>query len=99
MIVVPYPHAGGHQRANAATLAEAGAAELIEDERFDGPALLGAVRILDDAARVVAMRAASREHGRPGAAEAVADLLLSLARREPLPTAAAIELRSRGMAA
>lgn len=99
MIVVPYPHAGGHQRANAAALATAGAAELVEDERFDGPALLAAVRILDDPGRVEAMRAASREHGRPGAADAVADLLLSLARREPLPPAAAIERRSRGVPA
>ncbi|MBI3751313.1 MAG: UDP-N-acetylglucosamine--N-acetylmuramyl-(pentapeptide) pyrophosphoryl-undecaprenol N-acetylglucosamine transferase [Chloroflexi bacterium] len=99
MIVVPYPHAGGHQRANAAALAAAGAAELIEDERFDGPALLAGVRILDDPARVESMGAASREHGRPGAAEAVADLLLAIARREPLPPAAAIERRSRGLAA
>ncbi|HEX7949227.1 MAG TPA: UDP-N-acetylglucosamine--N-acetylmuramyl-(pentapeptide) pyrophosphoryl-undecaprenol N-acetylglucosamine transferase [Candidatus Limnocylindrales bacterium] len=99
MIVVPYPHAGGHQRANAAALAAAGAAELVEDERFDGPALLDGVRILDDPARVAAMRTASREHGRPGAADAVADLLVSLARREPLPPAAAIERRSKGVTA
>ena len=99
MIVVPYPHAGGHQRANAATLAAAGAAELVEDERFDGPALLAGVRLLDDPARVAAMRRASREHGRPGAANAVADLLLALARHEPLPAAAEVERRSRGIAA
>lgn len=99
MIVVPYPHAGGHQRANAAALTAAGGAELVEDERFDGPALLAGVRILDDPARVAAMRAASRDHGRPGAADAVADLLLALARHEPLPPAAAIERRSRGLPA
>ena len=35
MVVVPYPHAAGHQRANAASLVEAGAARLIDDEAFD----------------------------------------------------------------
>ena len=39
MVVVPYPHAAGHQRANAASLVEAGAARLIEDEAFDADAL------------------------------------------------------------
>ncbi len=37
MIVVPYPHAAGHQRANAESIVTAGAARLIEDEAFDGP--------------------------------------------------------------
>jgi hypothetical protein len=38
MVVVPYPHAGGHQRANALRLVEAGAARLIDDAALDGPA-------------------------------------------------------------
>jgi hypothetical protein len=45
------------------------------------------------------MSAAARELGRPGAADAVADLVLAAARREPLPDADAIERRSRGLAA
>ena len=42
MIVVPYPHAGGHQRANAKVLTDAGAARSVEDADFDATALLEA---------------------------------------------------------
>jgi UDP-N-acetylglucosamine--N-acetylmuramyl-(pentapeptide) pyrophosphoryl-undecaprenol N-acetylglucosamine transferase len=90
MVVVPYPHAGAHQRANAVVLANAGAAELIADEAFDAAALLGAMAILDDSRRHATMAAASRSLGRPGAADAVASILIALAGRRPLPDAASI---------
>ena len=90
MIVVPYPYAGAHQRANAATLAEAGAAQIIDDEAFDAPALLEAVALLDDPARRDPMRAAARSMGRPGSADAVAELLVALAERRPLPDPATV---------
>jgi UDP-N-acetylglucosamine--N-acetylmuramyl-(pentapeptide) pyrophosphoryl-undecaprenol N-acetylglucosamine transferase len=90
MVVVPYPHAGAHQRANAVALADAGAGELIENEAFDADALLGAVSILDVADRHAAMRAAARAMGRPGSADAVAELLLALAERRALPDAATV---------
>ncbi|MBA3875689.1 MAG: hypothetical protein C0498_01920 [Anaerolinea sp.] len=96
MVVVPYPHAGGHQRANAAGLAEAGAARLVEDEAFDAAALLGAATILDDPATHAAMAAASRALGRPAAADAVATILVALAERRPLPDAATVERIARG---
>ncbi|MBA2701157.1 MAG: UDP-N-acetylglucosamine--N-acetylmuramyl-(pentapeptide) pyrophosphoryl-undecaprenol N-acetylglucosamine transferase, partial [Chloroflexi bacterium] len=98
MIVVPYPHAAGHQRANAASLVRAGAAQLIEDEAFDADALLAAAKILDDPQRHLAMSAAARELGRPGATDALADVVLAAARRDPLPDQAAIDRRSRGIA-
>ena len=90
MVVVPYPHAGAHQSANALELVNAGAAELIADEAFDAQALLDAVSILDDPARHATMSAAARALGRPNAADAVAAILIALAERRPLPDPAAI---------
>jgi UDP-N-acetylglucosamine--N-acetylmuramyl-(pentapeptide) pyrophosphoryl-undecaprenol N-acetylglucosamine transferase len=95
MIVVPYPHAAGHQLANARVLADAGAARLIEDEAFDGAALLAATRILDDPAVHAAMAAASRSLGRPAAADAVAELVLAAAEHRPLPERDTVDRLSR----
>ncbi|HEX5450811.1 MAG TPA: glycosyltransferase, partial [Candidatus Limnocylindrales bacterium] len=98
MIVVPYPHAAGHQRANAAAMAAAGAARLVPDEAFDGSALIDAAALLDDPPRLAAMAAAARRLGRPGAASATAELLLALAAGRPLPSAEAIERLAAGVA-
>jgi UDP-N-acetylglucosamine--N-acetylmuramyl-(pentapeptide) pyrophosphoryl-undecaprenol N-acetylglucosamine transferase len=98
MVVVPYPHAAGHQRENARVLADAGAARLVEDEAFDAAALIDAAAILDDPEVHVRMSAAARQLGRPGAADAVADLVVALARRRPLPDQVFIDRRSRGAA-
>ncbi len=95
MIVVPYPHAAGHQRANAEELVKAGAARLVEDADFDAAALIDAVALLDDPRAHATMAAAARGLGRPGAADAVADLVLALATRSPLPDADAVAHRSR----
>ena len=99
LVVVPYPHASGHQRANARELVEAGAARLVDDESFDARALLDAAAILEDPSVHLAMSAAARSLGRPAAAEAVADLVVAAANRAALPDPAAIERRSRGAAA
>jgi UDP-N-acetylglucosamine:LPS N-acetylglucosamine transferase len=96
MVVVPYPHAAGHQRANARVLADAGAARLVDDEAFDAGALLDAAALLDDRAQHARMAAAARSLGRPFAAEALADLVIAAAQRRALPDAQTIELRSRG---
>ena len=95
-VIVPYPHAAGHQRANARVLVEAGAARMVDDEDFDADALLDAAGLLDDPAAHLAMAAAARELGRPGSADAVAELVLAAAGRESLPDRAAIERRARG---
>jgi UDP-N-acetylglucosamine--N-acetylmuramyl-(pentapeptide) pyrophosphoryl-undecaprenol N-acetylglucosamine transferase len=96
LVIVPYPHAGGHQLANALPLVEAGAARLIEDDQFDVAALLEAAAILDDPPAHNAMAAASRALGRPAAAAAVAELVLAAAERRSMPEPAAILRRSRG---
>ena len=96
LVVVPYPHAAGHQRANALPLVEAGAARLIEDAEFDAEALLGAAAILDNPTAHNAMAAASRALGRPNAAAAVADLVLAAAERRAFPEPAAVLRRARG---
>lgn len=98
IVVVPYPHAAGHQSANAATLVEAGAARMIADAAFDADALLEAARILDDPSVHVAMAAAARSMGRPRAADAVAELVLAAAERSAPPSADAIERLARGAA-
>jgi UDP-N-acetylglucosamine--N-acetylmuramyl-(pentapeptide) pyrophosphoryl-undecaprenol N-acetylglucosamine transferase len=91
MVVVPYPHAAGHQAANARTAVEAGAALRVADEAFDGDALLGAAELLRDPERLAVMGAAARRLARPGAAGAVAQLVRAVARRESLPGREAIE--------
>ena len=98
-VIVPYPHAAGHQRANARVLVDAGAARLVDDEAFDAAALVDAAALLDDPVAHLEMAAAARALGRPGSADAVADLVLAVAAGEPLPDKAAIEQRARGAAA
>lgn len=96
MIVVPYPHAGGHQRENAIRLVEGGAARLVEDDRFDAAELLDAAQLLFDPARHAAMAAAARSLARPAASDAVAAILMALAERRPLPDAAEVARIARG---
>jgi UDP-N-acetylglucosamine--N-acetylmuramyl-(pentapeptide) pyrophosphoryl-undecaprenol N-acetylglucosamine transferase len=96
IVIVPYPHAAGHQTANARQIVEAGAGRLVDDADFDAGALLAAATLLDDPMAHVAMSAAARSLGRPGAADAVADLVLAAADHAALPDTATIERRSRG---
>jgi UDP-N-acetylglucosamine--N-acetylmuramyl-(pentapeptide) pyrophosphoryl-undecaprenol N-acetylglucosamine transferase len=99
MAIVPYPHAAGHQRRNAELQVAAGAALLIEDEALDADALVGVAGLLADPARHAAMSAAARELARPGAADAVAELVLAVARRHALPSGPRIEALAREAAA
>ena len=95
-VIVPYPHASGHQGANAEILAEAGAARIVPDEAFDADALVAAADLLADESGRAAMAAAARRFGRPGAADAVAELVRAAADRRPAPPKAAIEAIARG---
>ena len=97
LMVVPYPHAAAHQRANAAEMVEAGAAQLIDDDDLDGDTLRAGCDLLYDE-RLAAMSAAAYGLGRPGAATAGAQLLETLAARLPLPTQAELDELTRSPA-
>ena len=79
-VLLPYPyHRDRHQHANAAVLADAGAAILLEDHRDAarnrGPVLHALSELADDEARG-RMAAAARQLGRAYAAEVVARWML-----------------------
>ena len=77
-ILVPYPHAGGHQRLNAAYMARNGAATVLDDGDLDH--LLPLVgELLHDDSRLRTMKEASRRMARPNAASRIARILLDLA--------------------
>lgn len=79
-VLVPYPYAGQHQRVNAAYLADAGAAVVLEDDRLAdelGPTL---ERLLDDDDALRRMAAAARSLSMPRAAERIAEELVSIAK-------------------
>lgn len=80
-VLVPLPTAADdHQRKNARVLAEAGAAEVIEERDLTGERLAGALTSLAaDPARRRAMAGQARRLGRPDAAARVADRIIALA--------------------
>jgi UDP-N-acetylglucosamine--N-acetylmuramyl-(pentapeptide) pyrophosphoryl-undecaprenol N-acetylglucosamine transferase len=80
-ILVPYPHAAArHQHANAAWMAEAGAAIVLEESDLDGPRLADTVSdLFADSRRLRRMADASRARARPDAAERVAEEVLAAA--------------------
>jgi len=90
MICIPYPHAAGHQRANAEAYAATGAARVVDDADFDAESLVVAAHLLDDPTGHLAMSAAARAAARPGAADAVARLVLAAATRAAYPPTAEI---------
>jgi UDP-N-acetylglucosamine--N-acetylmuramyl-(pentapeptide) pyrophosphoryl-undecaprenol N-acetylglucosamine transferase len=80
MILVPYPHAGGHQRFNAEPVQRAGAAVVVPDEEFSGVRLVDEVRRLStEPGRLARMAEASLAFGRPEAAAAVARIVVEAA--------------------
>lgn len=77
-VLVPYPYAAaGHQSANAAWMAEAGAATVIRDEELSAERLAAEVtELFADEQRLARMAAASEELAMPDAARRIADLVL-----------------------
>lgn len=86
-ILIPYPFAtADHQTANARGLVDTGAAVLVPESRLDPETLRGHIAaILTDPAVALKMAQAALAQGRPGAAEALADLVEDLARPKPAP--------------
>ncbi len=80
-LLVPLPSsAGDHQRYNAAAFVASGAALMREEGAVSGRELWrDAFALLGDEARLAAMARASRERGRPAAADRIASELLRLA--------------------
>ena len=80
-VLVPYPHAtAGHQSANAAWMAGAGAATVLPDDELSAERLAAEIHaLLDDRARLDAMAAASAALAKPDAARRIADEVLKAA--------------------
>lgn len=81
-VLVPYPLAGAHQRANAQLLAKHGAAVVLEEPDIARlPALLR--ELIADAPRLADLRHKATAIAQPQAAAAIAALLVRLAAAEP----------------
>lgn len=82
-ILVPYPYAtDDHQTGNARSVVEAGAGAVVPDSELDSPRYADVVvRLLSDPAERAKMAGASAALGRPGAAEAVAEMARAAGRR------------------
>ncbi|MEX0710628.1 MAG: UDP-N-acetylglucosamine--N-acetylmuramyl-(pentapeptide) pyrophosphoryl-undecaprenol N-acetylglucosamine transferase [Chloroflexota bacterium] len=85
-ILVPYPHAAGHQHANAAWLADQGAAVLVPDAELDADRLLAEASALREDAPRGRMAAAALRLARPDAARLLAEELLAMGEGRPLPS-------------
>lgn len=80
-VLVPYPHAWRYQKVNADYLVKRGAAMRLDDERLATQFLSTISTLMDDEARLSAMRAAAEELDQPHAAFNLAQLLRQLAER------------------
>ncbi len=78
-ILVPYPYSGQHQDANAAYLADRGAAIVVKDDELDEQLAPTVLALLAAPERMAAMSRATRALARPDAAAAIARVLYQLA--------------------
>ena len=80
-ILIPYPHAGGHQRANAQLVEAIGGGLMLEESEASPERLLGAARrILSDERLRTLMGARMRELNQPDAAARLTDAIVEVAR-------------------
>ncbi|MDP2167228.1 MAG: undecaprenyldiphospho-muramoylpentapeptide beta-N-acetylglucosaminyltransferase [Thermodesulfovibrionales bacterium] len=78
-ILIPYPHAAGHQEFNAVKLQKAGACRMIRDAALSGGVLAAAIKeIYSSEGLRSEMRAQGLAMGRPDAAQKVVDIAQSL---------------------
>ena len=89
-ILVPLPHAADdHQRYNARSLAESGAAVVLEQADFSPRILVGLVRkFFDDDGLARRMHLASLDRGRPGAAADIVAKLKTFVKPNATPVSA-----------
>jgi UDP-N-acetylglucosamine--N-acetylmuramyl-(pentapeptide) pyrophosphoryl-undecaprenol N-acetylglucosamine transferase len=83
-ILVPYPHAGQHQKANAEYLVNSGAAEMLLDAELASGLVPKIRELLNDADALAALAESTRAMARSDAAEAIAGELWQLAHRHVL---------------
>jgi UDP-N-acetylglucosamine--N-acetylmuramyl-(pentapeptide) pyrophosphoryl-undecaprenol N-acetylglucosamine transferase len=79
-ILVPYPYAGRHQAANAAYLAERGAALVLTDSNLCGQMASTVLALLDKPAELAKMSGAAAALARPDAAANIVRELQRIAR-------------------
>jgi UDP-N-acetylglucosamine--N-acetylmuramyl-(pentapeptide) pyrophosphoryl-undecaprenol N-acetylglucosamine transferase len=77
-ILIPYPHSGAHQWANAQYLADQGAAVIISDADLEGELVETTMELLQNPKKRHDMGSAARALARPDAARNLAELLVSL---------------------
>lgn len=81
-LLVPYPHASGHQEANARALEEAGAAEVILDKDLEKGLLAGRVQALvSRPEKLKAMSRQAREAYKADASAVITESILQFARQ------------------
>ena len=83
---VPLPHGNGEQRLNAEPIVAAGGGLLVENAQCTPDWIVSTLLpVLTDPGRLAAMSAAATSLGHPDADVALARLVLSVARAEPVP--------------
>ncbi len=81
-VLIPYPYAAAHQRANAQWVEKIGGAVLLEEEGLSAEKLRGELQLLlKDPKRLSDMKHALREHADGEAAERMGELVRRVAKR------------------